>query len=380
MKTQRSKNISDKKNAKEWINSHKDIKSLFSATINTLKRNYSGSDDGYINITPPQYRFNKHPYGRIVVCAQSKRVIVKFHPIEGINGCIFYIYEISELSKVMEYINNFHKSYHGFFGSNASKIDNNKISSAQYKNILEYRKHPHLCLCARAHLVTGIPKNDKLNRELLAKNQTGHWRVRAGRVNRGDAIFVMLPNLNLKNGYPRELYVGIIEEFDVLDNKTLFSVKSFLRLENIDSEVLKFLNGKAPPMGNTVLEVWNIASENKISDVSFYNEVSKAIKESHESRKARLEKAPRLPSRELVMVERFHRNPDVVAEVLYQAQALGGKCGHCEKKAPFERRDGTPYLEVHHIIPLASGGDDTVDNAIALCPNCHRKWHYQNKN
>ena len=25
---------------------------------------------------------------------------------------------------------------------------------------------------------------------------------------------------------------------------------------------------------------------------------------------------------------------------------------------------------------LALGGDDTVDNAIAVCPNCHRKHHF----
>nr|WP_275041241.1 HNH endonuclease signature motif containing protein [Halomonas meridiana] len=45
--------------------------------------------------------------------------------------------------------------------------------------------------------------------------------------------------------------------------------------------------------------------------------------------------------------------------------------------APFNRKsDGSPYLEVHHRKPLAEGGDDTVANAIALCPNCHRAAHY----
>jgi 5-methylcytosine-specific restriction protein A len=31
---------------------------------------------------------------------------------------------------------------------------------------------------------------------------------------------------------------------------------------------------------------------------------------------------------------------------------------------------------VHHRIPLAKGGEDSVDNAVAVCPNCHRKGHY----
>lgn len=70
----------------------------------------------------------------------------------------------------------------------------------------------------------------------------------------------------------------------------------------------------------------------------------------------------------------YQRNPDVVAEVLLRAS---GFCEHCLSKAPFLRRtDGTPYLEVHHLIPLADGGEDTIDNAIALCPNCHRSQHF----
>jgi 5-methylcytosine-specific restriction protein A len=38
--------------------------------------------------------------------------------------------------------------------------------------------------------------------------------------------------------------------------------------------------------------------------------------------------------------------------------------------------DGNPYLEVHHWIRLADGGEDTVNNAIAACPNCHRQQHF----
>jgi 5-methylcytosine-specific restriction enzyme A len=44
--------------------------------------------------------------------------------------------------------------------------------------------------------------------------------------------------------------------------------------------------------------------------------------------------------------------------------------------APFEMAEGIPYLEVHHVKPLAIGGSDTIMNAVALCPNCHRRAHY----
>ncbi|MGH8437576.1 MAG: HNH endonuclease [Pseudomonas sp.] len=32
--------------------------------------------------------------------------------------------------------------------------------------------------------------------------------------------------------------------------------------------------------------------------------------------------------------------------------------------------------EVHHKVRLADGGLDTVENAIAVCPNCHRQAHF----
>jgi len=78
--------------------------------------------------------------------------------------------------------------------------------------------------------------------------------------------------------------------------------------------------------------------------------------------------------RESFIVEAYARNPDVVAEVLVRAS---GACEGCQQPVPFVRRkDATPYLEVHHKVPLSLAGDDTVANAIALCPNCHRQEHY----
>lgn len=102
--------------------------------------------------------------------------------------------------------------------------------------------------------------------------------------------------------------------------------------------------------------------------------VHEALQSSEAHRKARLASAPRLPKRIEVVTSIFDRNPDVVAEVLSRAS---GVCEGCTKPAPFVRRsNGSPYLEVHHRTPLAVGGEDTVENALALCPNCHRAAHY----
>ena len=55
-----------------------------------------------------------------------------------------------------------------------------------------------------------------------------------------------------------------------------------------------------------------------------------------------------------------------------------GRCNLCQETAPFNKKNGTPYLETHHIEWLVNGGADTVENTVALCPNCHRKMHVLN--
>lgn len=107
------------------------------------------------------------------------------------------------------------------------------------------------------------------------------------------------------------------------------------------------------------------------------SEIEKAKKLNRKQRKTRLEKSDPKPRKTIVSQVVFIRNPYVIAEVLERAN---GKCERCNKKAPFLKdTDESPYLEVHHKIPLAEGGDDTVENTIALCPNCHRHAHYGTK-
>ena len=69
----------------------------------------------------------------------------------------------------------------------------------------------------------------------------------------------------------------------------------------------------------------------------------------------------------------FVRDPAVKRWILHIAD---GFCEGCSLPAPFLGCDGFPYLEVHHITPLASHGSDRISNALALCPNCHRRCHY----
>ncbi|WP_448695586.1 HNH endonuclease [Pseudomonas moraviensis] len=68
----------------------------------------------------------------------------------------------------------------------------------------------------------------------------------------------------------------------------------------------------------------------------------------------------------------YLRDPQVRAWV---RNAANGYCEACGAPAPFEIFD-LPFLEIHHVKPLADSGSDRVTNAIALCPNCHRRCHY----
>jgi len=42
----------------------------------------------------------------------------------------------------------------------------------------------------------------------------------------------------------------------------------------------------------------------------------------------------------------------------------------------FIKDNGEEYIEVHHVVPLSEGGEDSIYNTVALCPNCHRELHY----
>jgi 5-methylcytosine-specific restriction endonuclease McrA len=92
-------------------------------------------------------------------------------------------------------------------------------------------------------------------------------------------------------------------------------------------------------------------------------------------RAAALRGQKKVPPKVHMTVETVARSPAVSA---YVKRLARGRCDLCQEPAPFRTRRG-PYLECHHIQPLAKGGPDTIENTVALCPNCHRKMHCLNR-
>ena len=69
----------------------------------------------------------------------------------------------------------------------------------------------------------------------------------------------------------------------------------------------------------------------------------------------------------------YERSAAVARYVLARA---GGVCEACNQPAPFQRADGSAYLEPHHTRRLSDGGPDDPRWVGGICPNCHREVHH----
>jgi len=87
------------------------------------------------------------------------------------------------------------------------------------------------------------------------------------------------------------------------------------------------------------------------------------------------ERSSRKVAYRLVTTKTYARDPYVAENAKERAH---GVCQLCGKPAPFKDKDGKPYLESHHVKWLSEGGEDSINNTVALCPNCHRRMHVVN--
>lgn len=97
-----------------------------------------------------------------------------------------------------------------------------------------------------------------------------------------------------------------------------------------------------------------------------------ARKLSDEELAKRAKHASKKATRRTVTTNNFERNPFVTE---YAKRWASGICQLCDNPAPFKNKKGEPHLHTHHIEWLSRGGEDSVNNTIALCSNCHDKMH-----
>jgi hypothetical protein len=112
--------------------------------------------------------------------------------------------------------------------------------------------------------------------------------------------------------------------------------------------------------------------------VDLENEVSQLEKKTLEAllseyAKRRRGRSDDKPRRSEASVHVFERDPYV--------RAISRKRANSRCQVPactseqFTTSAGEPYCEVHHLVPLADGGEDTPENAVCVCPNHHRELH-----
>lgn len=153
----------------------------------------------------------------------------------------------------------------------------------------------------------------------------------------------------------------------VMDELGLPFVQGYLPLRNVGAakgEIIKLINKHWERSGE--LEAPTADAEELETRVASASQRMAGIKASPPPGNKAVVRAASTSSQ-------FLRDPNVIAWVRNEA---AGRCEACGEPAPFVRGDGVPYLEVHHMRPLSEGGPDTVDNAIAGCPNCHRRLHH----
>lgn len=239
--------------------------------------------------------------------------------------------------------------------------------------IQSYRDDERFLNCPRAFLVTGTPDQDKFNRKLLSKDQSGHWILKDGRVEKGDAIFLLLPSATGRDGYPRELFCGVLSSPPDRHPKlgtVIFQVKRFHRLLRINSEIKRFLGGRVPPQGDRVSSIWD--------DVDAYKKLRGAPGNIDENDEANSYPEGAKKFKQHTFKE---RNSKVVELAKARRFKLTGKleCEVC--KFDFARvygARGEGFIEAHHRVPISSINAPArvrIEDFELVCSNCHRMLH-----
>lgn len=187
--------------------------------------------------------------------------------------------------------------------------------------------------------------------------------------------------IELKQDDERGIRINKAATYRSLAQGTERSAKSYeLRMQNISAVYnlmgRPWLTGLKPARNvgtnvTTIIERLILEEEGSAAFPSavFNSQVSELLEKPFDSPPPGEKK----PAKSSNTASGFERDPAVVAYVL---QCADGRCECCDATAPFKKPDGIAFLEVHHVVWLAKRGSDTVQNAAAVCPNCHRELHF----
>lgn len=143
----------------------------------------------------------------------------------------------------------------------------------------------------------------------------------------------------------------------------------------ISTELLKQLILREAEISFPISSVNKIIEPNSFKGELPYSKTDNANDEKLKQLSEKIENIDAKPYSKSVILNQFARN-EYIRE--YAKIRANGFCELCEAPAPFQDIYGKPFLETHHVVFLSKGGEDSIDNVVALCPNCHRKIHNLN--
>jgi predicted HNH restriction endonuclease len=122
--------------------------------------------------------------------------------------------------------------------------------------------------------------------------------------------------------------------------------------------------------------LWESLKSPEASEFLFDEEISRLEEKSFDQLMDayRSGKSVQKPRRREVQQLVYERRPLVIAIAKKRA---GYSCEIEGCPSPtFVTSGGEKFVEVHHLIPLAQGGEDSIANTVCLCPTHHREIHH----
>jgi|GEM_PF-878018 len=183
-------------------------------------------------------------------------------------------------------------------------------------------------------------------------------------------------NLSLKNAESDGRTIHLFEKF--FDKEFIYQGEVKIS-SNIYTDIQKDDSGKKRQVFIFPLSLKDNsdpeALNKQLLDNIFETKVKKAKRLPLDKLRDKAREAKKKVGQRKTISNYIYRDPNVSLFVKLRAN---GVCDLCDKPAPFILKNKEPYLESHHVLHLSKTGEEGIHNAVALCPNCHRKMHSLN--
>jgi hypothetical protein len=178
-------------------------------------------------------------------------------------------------------------------------------------------------------------------------------------------------------GSPQKGYAGFITPASVLYMDELDATTPFLTVitptpvlqpQQSAADQVNVTQLSPPIVTSTPLKEPGTQKRQREKKVRTEEEITKSLFDEDE---AEISEAETTPKQKLIKVR--DRNAKAVQGL---KELYHGNCQITGDRDCFLKKDGSPYCEAHHLVPLGSEGADSPYNIIIVSPLIHRMLHY----